>query len=61
MSKATHTPSQASLIALDRAFEEVIAEPFREAVDDFANAAADALYGPLIHELERKIAERDAR
>lgn len=34
---------------------------WNEAVDKLAVAAADALYGPLIRELERKIAERDAQ
>lgn len=35
------------------------AECFRTAFDELAEAAGDAIYGPMIRDLERKIAERD--
>lgn len=34
---------------------------FRAATREIGRMAGDALYGPLIADLERKIAERDAR
>lgn len=40
-------------------FAELSEEVFKPAFEEIGRGMADALYGPLIRELERKIAERD--